>query len=70
MFEDKTNKEYLSKVTDDFFSWYNSFCEETGNVGAILTLGKNDNNILVFKANPDTAKKIYNFIKEVTKWKQ
>ncbi len=57
-------KEFLEFV-DQLSDHYDSFCKETGNVGAVIVLGKN-NNILLFKSDKTTAAKIFEFTKEAT----
>lgn len=65
--ERSLDKDKLENLIADLSNYYQSFCEETDNVGAMLMMDqKNNNHILIFKTDRDTAKKIYRYTKENT----
>jgi len=63
----KKDKDKLKNLIKDLSNYYQSFCEKTDNIGAMLMMDKkNNNHILIFKTDSDTAMKIYNYTKENT----
>jgi len=65
--ENSIDKKEITKLIKDLEDWYQSFCDKTGNVGAMLfNDAKHDNKILLFKSDNDTARKIYEYTKAIT----
>ena len=65
--ENSIDKKEITKLIKDLEDWYQSFCDKTGNVGAMLFVNEEDDGkILLFKSDSDTAKKIYEYTKEIT----
>ena len=65
--EGSLDKDKLENLIADLSNYYQSFCDETDNVGAMLMMDqKKNNHILIFKTDIDTAMKIYRYTKENT----
>ena len=60
------SRDEASKVFDAVLDWYQDFCEDTSNEGAMMINRKNNNHLLIFKTDLDTAMKIYNYAKDNT----
>ena len=66
--ENSIDKEKTKDLIEKFFNCYQDLCDETSNEGAVLFYDTTHNNkMIMFKSDKDTADKIYEYTKDITR---